>query len=106
MQFKHLAEDTILRIVDKELRDLHELLIEKEVELEITPAAKQWLAEKGYDRQMGARPMSRLIQEQLKKPLAEELLFGQLSNNGGCVTIDIAGDEVTIEVTGKVTVDI
>jgi len=102
VQFKHLSEDTILRIVDKELKELSKLLKEKNVELIVKTNAKQWLAKNGYDRKMGARPLSRLIQEELKKPLAEQLLFGQLSNSGGNVIIDVIRDKLRITVDDKV----
>jgi len=86
IQFKALDHTTILSIVDKFLNELETQLENKNVEIEIDERAKEWLAKNGYDSKMGARPMSRLIQEQIKKPLAEELLFGRLSN-GGHVTI-------------------
>lgn len=96
VQFTHLEMKTILRIVDKELAELREQLAEKDVELNITPAAKTWIAEKGYDRKMGARPMARLIQERLKKPLSEELLFGQLAGGQGAVNIGIKNGDLDI----------
>lgn len=65
----------------------------KGVSLEVTTAARGWLAEKGYDKAMGARPMGRLIQEKLKKPLANELLFGKLVA-GGSVKVELASDEL------------
>ncbi len=86
IQFKSLGHKTILSIVDKFIAELDTQLQAKNVEVEIDERAKEWLAKNGYDIKMGARPMARLIQEQIKKPLAEELLFGKLSN-GGHVTI-------------------
>jgi ATP-dependent Clp protease ATP-binding subunit ClpA len=86
IQFKPLDHTTILSIVDKFLAELDAQLQNKNVDIEIDECAKEWLAKNGYDSKMGARPMGRLIQEQIKKPLAEELLFGRLSN-GGHVTI-------------------
>ena len=86
IQFKALDHTTILNIVDKFMAELETQLQSKNVEIEIDDRAKEWLAKNGYDKKMGARPMARLIQEQIKKPLAEELLFGKLSN-GGHVTI-------------------
>ncbi|WP_038825639.1 hypothetical protein, partial [Pseudomonas aeruginosa] len=56
-----------------------------------------WLAEKGYDVQMGARPMARLIQDKIKRPLAEEILFGELAEHGGLVHVDLKGDELAFE---------
>ncbi|MDE2509571.1 MAG: hypothetical protein KGL74_00485, partial [Elusimicrobia bacterium] len=66
----------------KQLLELESQLLSKGVECEITAEAREWLAQKGYDRQMGARPMARVIQDQLKKPLSEEVLFGKLENGG------------------------
>lgn len=86
IQFKILDHTTILNIVDKFIAELETQLQNKNVEIDIDERAKEWLARNGYDSKMGARPMARLIQEQIKKPLAEELLFGKLSN-GGHVTI-------------------
>jgi len=69
-------------------------LIEKKVELEVSSTAKEWLARNGYDDKLGARPISRLINEKIKKPLAHEILFGKLEN-GGKVLVDIKNDEVS-----------
>ena len=70
----------------------------KGVSLEVTSAARHWLAEKGYDKSMGARPMGRLIQEQMKKPLANELLFGELVA-GGSVKVDLQDDKLKFDFT-------
>ncbi|MEO3865329.1 ATP-dependent Clp protease ATP-binding subunit ClpA [Rheinheimera fenheensis] len=86
--FKHLSAEIILQIVDKFICDLQVQLDKKQVSLELSGAARQWLADKGYDHAMGARPMARVIQEQLKKPLANEILFGRLVN-GGDVSVDL-----------------
>lgn len=94
--FQHLSKDIILQIVDKFVCDLQTQLDKKQVLLELSPAARQWLADKGYDQAMGARPMGRVIQEQLKKPLANEILFGRLSQ-GGEVSIDLRSDELTFD---------
>lgn len=82
IQFKSLDITTILSVVNKFISELEEQLTARHVILEVDSAARMWLAENGYDQKMGARPMARLIQEQIKKPLAEELLFGALSNGG------------------------
>ena len=79
IQFLPLTSEVILGVVDKFLVELQAQLDEKGVVLNVDKAARTWLADKGYDKDMGARPMARLIQEQLKKPLAEKLLFGELS---------------------------
>lgn len=80
--FKHLDQDIILQIVDKFICDLQVQLDKKQVSLELSSDARRWLAAKGYDHAMGARPMARVIQEQLKKPLANEILFGALTTGG------------------------
>ena len=80
--FSGLSPDTILRVVDKEVALLQEQLQEKKVTLELSKEARGWLAENGYDPHFGARPMARLVDQQLKKPLAEALLFGELRTGG------------------------
>lgn len=85
--FAPLSEPIIVKVVDKFLLQLEHQLLDKKVEAEFTPALHKYLAEKGFDPQMGARPMHRLIQEKIRKPLADELLFGKLSD-GGFVRID------------------
>ncbi|TMG86885.1 MAG: ATP-dependent Clp protease ATP-binding subunit ClpA, partial [Betaproteobacteria bacterium] len=92
ISFASLDHDVILRVVDKFLLELESQLHEKKVEPSFTVALKEFLARKGFDPQMGARPMARLIQDTIRKALAEELLFGKLTN-GGRVTIDIGADE-------------
>jgi ATP-dependent Clp protease ATP-binding subunit ClpA len=82
IQFQSLAAETIASVVDKFLFELEAQLAEKQVALEVTSEAKVWLAERGYDPLMGARPMARLIKDKIKKPLAESLLFGELSQGG------------------------
>lgn len=88
IQFKALDNNTILYVVNKFLMELEVQLETKRVVLEIDEAARAWLAANGYDKKMGARPMARLIQEHLKRPLAEELLFGKL-NKGGHVSVTV-----------------
>ena len=87
--FRSLGLDTISRVVDKFIMQLEAQLGDRGVTISLTDAARQWLGQKGYDPAMGARPLSRIIQEHVKKPLAEELLFGQLVK-GGAVEIDVA----------------
>ncbi len=94
--FNHLSQDIILQVVDKFLIELEAQLDAKGVVLDVTADARAHLAEKGYDKAMGARPMSRLIQEKIKKELANELLFGKLVK-GGSVRIDIKKDELTFD---------
>jgi ATP-dependent Clp protease ATP-binding subunit ClpA len=95
--FNHLDPDVILQVVDKFIIELQAQLDAKGVSLEVSAEARAHLAELGYDKSMGARPMARVIQEKLKKELANELLFGDLSN-GGYVTIDLKDDEFTFKI--------
>ncbi|EQD43045.1 ATP-dependent Clp protease, ATP-binding subunit clpA, partial [mine drainage metagenome] len=88
VQFGALGFDHVLRVVDKFLIELEAQLNEKHVSLNVEPDARHWLAEHGFDPQMGARPMARVIQEQVKRPLADELLFGKLAA-GGRVTLRV-----------------
>jgi ATP-dependent Clp protease ATP-binding subunit ClpA len=98
IQFKPLATSIIKGVVDKFFAELQVQLEDKRVVLQLDDAARTWFAEKGYDEQMGARPMQRLIQEKLKKPLAEMILFGELAEEGGEVLISVdADDEITVE---------
>ena len=91
IQFAPLALATIERVVDKLLVEIEMQLEPKGVQISLDDAARAWLARRGYDPRMGARPMARLIQEQIKRPLAEELLFGQLEQ-GGHVQVSVAAD--------------
>ena len=100
IQFKQLGPDTISQVVDKFLFELEGQLEEKGVTLEVDTEARTWLAMNGYDPNMGARPMARLIQEKIKKPLAEDLLFGKLAN-GGHISISVGDDELQFELEGK-----
>ncbi|KHL68436.1 ATP-dependent Clp protease ATP-binding subunit ClpA [Pseudomonas flexibilis] len=97
IQFGRLSHEVIKSIVDKFLTELQAQLEDKRVQLDVSNAARGWLAERGYDVQMGARPMARLIQDKIKRPLAEEILFGELAEHGGVVHIDVAGDELVFE---------
>ncbi len=90
--FNQLSEENIQQVVDKFIVELQAQLDAKCVSLEISDEVRNWLSEKGYDKSMGARPMARLIQEKLKKPLANELLFGALVE-GGSVTVELDNDK-------------
>jgi ATP-dependent Clp protease ATP-binding subunit ClpA len=94
--FKPLPETVILNVVDKFLVELQHQLDDKRVQLEVGDAARRWLVTKGYDKTMGARPMARVIQEHIKKPLAEMVLFGVLAENGGMVHVELQGDELVL----------
>jgi ATP-dependent Clp protease ATP-binding subunit ClpA len=93
--FKPLEMPVIERVVDKFMSELSQQLVEKRVTVELTPAARIWLAVHGFDKLYGARPMARLIQQKIKEPLAEQILFGQLQH-GGSVVIDELNGELTI----------
>jgi ATP-dependent Clp protease ATP-binding subunit ClpA len=99
VQFGSLPLNVIATVVDKFLVKLQNQLDEKKVFLNVDNEAREWLAVNGYDAKMGARPMDRLIQEKIKKPLAEEVLFGSLSQRGGTVFVTVKDDalKITIE---------
>jgi ATP-dependent Clp protease ATP-binding subunit ClpA len=101
VQFGVLSPQTIASVVDKFLFELEQQLLEKKVTLSVDAEARTWLASHGYDPRMGARPMARVIREQIKKPLANELLFGQLVN-GGKVWVKSEGEGLTFEFQPKV----
>jgi len=92
IQFESLDETSVARVVDKLIVELEAQLDKNDVTIELEPRARAWIAERGYDEKMGARPMARVIQEHIKRPLAEELLFGKLLD-GGHVRIDVGADE-------------
>jgi ATP-dependent Clp protease ATP-binding subunit ClpA len=96
IQFAALDEATIERVVDKLLIEVEAQLEPKGVVLNIEEAARRWIAQKGYDPKMGARPMARVIQEYIKRPLAEELLFGKLVG-GGQVRVSVSADESALQ---------
>ena len=94
--FSALSTDVIQRVVDKFVIELEGQLADRGVMIELTDAARSWLGRKGYDPKMGARPLARTIQENVKKPLAEELLFGRLAK-GGLVRLDVKDDKIVFE---------
>jgi ATP-dependent Clp protease ATP-binding subunit ClpA len=103
VQFAPLGAETIKSVVDKFVFELEQQLADKKVSLSVDSAARDWLAERGYDPKMGARPMSRLIQNSIKKSLANELLFGELTG-GGKVRVGVSDGELSFEIEGaKVT---
>ncbi|EDP61417.1 ATPase with chaperone activity, ATP-binding subunit [alpha proteobacterium BAL199] len=95
--FKALSPETIDRVVDKFVMQLEAQLADRGVSIELTEAARGWLAKRGYDRLYGARPLARVIQEHVKKPLAEELLFGKLVK-GGLVRVDMVDDGLVFDI--------
>jgi len=96
--FAYLGQDTISRVVDKFILQLELQLAEQNVHIQFDGDAREWLGKRGYDKLMGARPMARLIQEKVKQPLAEELLFGKLSA-GGEVHVSVKDDKLAFELT-------
>jgi ATP-dependent Clp protease ATP-binding subunit ClpA len=102
VSFKALDENVILRVVDKFLLQLEQQLAEKKVEVTFTDKLRKHLAKKGFDPLMGARPMQRLIQDMIRRALADELLFGRLQD-GGRLTVDI---EVKTDEKGVETADV
>ena len=102
VQFSALSIDVVKTVVDKFLTELQAQLDEKRVTLEVDDAAREWLAREGYDEKMGARPMQRLIQEKIKRQLAEDLLFGDLANGGGVVRVTVDAGELLVEVDAPV----
>jgi ATP-dependent Clp protease ATP-binding subunit ClpA len=99
ISFSPLPKDTILQVVEKFILQLEAQLMDRHVAIEITNEAASWLADKGYDDKMGARPLSRVIQEHIKKPLAEELLFGKLSK-GGLVIVSVKNNKIKLDLKG------
>ena len=97
VSFAPLSREVILKVVDKFVLQLEAQLIDRNVHIELTPQAANWLAEKGYDDKMGARPLGRVIQEHIKKPLAEELLFGKLTK-GGVAKVSVKNGDLVISV--------
>ena len=101
IQFGALAPETIRTVVDKFLVELQVQLDEKNVLLQVDDAAVDWFVSNGYSESMGARPMARLIQEKLKKTLAEDILFGELAENGGDVFVTVDDDDIKLEISGR-----
>ena len=97
ISFSALPKEVILQVVEKFVLQLEAQLMDRNVQIELTPEAAEWLADKGYDDKMGARPLGRVIQEHIKKPLAEELLFGKLAK-GGIVQVTVQNDEIALKI--------
>ncbi|MCH9026530.1 MAG: ATP-dependent Clp protease ATP-binding subunit ClpA [Proteobacteria bacterium] len=105
IQFKALDSATIQLVADKLLLELEAQLEQKNVSLDVDPGARAWVARHGYDEKMGARPMARLIQEKIKRPLAEELLFGDLSAGGHVQVTTDANDQLALKITKVLELD-
>ncbi len=99
ISFGALPSDVILKVVEKFVLQLEAQLMDRDVTIELTDEAAKWLADKGYDDRMGARPLGRVIQEHIKKPLAEELLFGRLAK-GGTVRVGVRDGKIALDVEG------
>ena len=97
IHFNSLSKEVILSVVDKFLVELQAQLDEKKVQIEISDDVRMWLVDNGYDKDMGARPMQRLIQEEIKKPLADKILFGNLTKAGGLATVSLVENKISIE---------
>jgi len=97
ISFAPLPKEVIMQVVEKFVMQLEAQLIDRGVSIELTRAAAEWLGEKGYDDKMGARPLGRVIQEHIKKPLAEELLFGKLVK-GGVVRVQVKDDAIVLDI--------
>ncbi|WP_294621867.1 ATP-dependent Clp protease ATP-binding subunit ClpA [uncultured Roseovarius sp.] len=99
ISFAPLPKEVILQVVEKFVLQLEAQLMDRNVTIELTKPAAEWLAEKGYDSKMGARPLGRVIQEHIKKPLAEELLFGKLAK-GGVVKVGVKDGKIDLKLSG------
>ncbi len=100
VRFNRLSKNVLSKIVDKELLEVERQLLEKNVTLKVDTQAREWIAENGYDEQMGARPLARLIQEEVKRGLADELLFGELVK-GGIVAISVDQDALSFDIKAR-----
>ena len=102
VQFGALPLEVVKTVADKFLTELQAQLDDKRVTLEVEDEALEWLARESYDEKMGARPMQRLIQDKIKRKLAEDLLFGDLSKAGGTVRITVENDDIALEILSPV----
>ncbi|MCB0196781.1 MAG: ATP-dependent Clp protease ATP-binding subunit ClpA [Anaerolineae bacterium] len=101
VRFDTLDTETIKKVVDKQIDELRSALKPKQITLALSESARDWLAEHGYHRDFGARPMARMIDEKLRKPLAEAMLFGALANGGGSAFVDVIDGEVVLTYEGR-----
>ncbi len=98
VKFSSLSKEVVLQIVDKFVAELNTQLKDKRVEIVLNAESKNWLANNGYDRKMGARPLARLIDNKIKSPLSRKVLFGELQN-GGIVNVSVDGDELSFTIS-------
>jgi ATP-dependent Clp protease ATP-binding subunit ClpA len=97
IKFDKLEKSTMLLIVDKFIKEVNDMLADKGILIELTDTVKNYLVKKGFNKKMGARPLQRVIDDQIKKPMSKEVLFGRLVN-GGHVTVDLNGEEITLDI--------
>ncbi|HEY7710862.1 MAG TPA: AAA family ATPase, partial [Candidatus Entotheonella sp.] len=103
IQFNSLTLANVEQVVDKFINELKAQLAEKNVTIELTETARNWLAQQGFDRLYGARPMARLIQQKVREPLAEEILFGRLQD-GGRAVVDVRDHDIVLEIVASADV--
>jgi ATP-dependent Clp protease ATP-binding subunit ClpA len=97
IKFDKLEKSTMMLIVDKFIKEVNDMLADKGILIELTDTVKDFLVKKGFNKKMGARPLQRVIDEQIKKPMSKEVLFGKLVN-GGHVTVDLDGEEIKLDI--------
>ena len=98
IKFDKLEKETMLLIVDKFIKEVNDMLADKGILIELTKAVREFLVKKGFNRKMGARPLQRVIDDKIKKPMSKEVLFGKLVN-GGHVTVDVDSEEIKLDIT-------
>jgi ATP-dependent Clp protease ATP-binding subunit ClpA len=102
--FRPLTRETVLKVVDKFIQEVATKLLARNIHLDCSDDVRDWLAEKGYDVAYGARPLARVIQDKIKKPLSDELLFGKLSKSGGRIRVQLGKDgHLIFDVTSQQT---
>jgi ATP-dependent Clp protease ATP-binding subunit ClpA len=97
IKFDKLERSTMMLIVDKFIKEVNDMLADKGILIELTDTVKEFLVKKGFNKKMGARPLQRVIDDQIKKPMSKEVLFGKLVN-GGHVTVDLEGENITLDI--------
>ena len=100
VKFDMLPLEIIEKVVEKNMDEVRAQLVEKKVTIELSSEARTWLAMNGFDPKFGARPLARLIQNEVKKPLAEHLLFGKLAKGGGSVRVVVRDGKLGLDVIG------
>ena len=100
VHFNPLGAPEVARVVEKHVAELSALVADRNLTIELTPAARAWLAERGFDRAFGARPMARLVERTIKKPLSELLLFGDVPN-GSTIAVDVDGEALSVRLKGE-----